>query len=639
MSLKDVAVEYTSYGISTIAVGEKKLPIGKWKESQFNIVPPNGNFDKAVGIGVVAGVVSGNLFVIDFDTKNDLPTENSWEAFKKLLSREQKEVVKKCLVESTPSGGKHLIYRVDGIIGGNEKFAMRKCTEQELTINPKVKALCIIESRSTGGYAQVAPTEGYKILNGSFGNLPVLTQVEHDGLVSVVKSMDETNMWGVAPKEEKKLAQQPKKFGVSVFEAYNASADIPQLLEDNGWSFIEKQGSNLRYRRPGTTDSRTSADWHEEMRLLHVFTSSTDFDPSKSYNSVQVYTTLKYGRRDKDTYKSAAKDMREMGYGDSFNEIEIQSQLRVEELDLNHLADLEEAELVLDEIRRGEFAMGVGIGMPALDSHWVYKVGQFNVINGHANVGKTTWLLWWFVMLSVKHGFNWILCSVENDTWEFIKMIIEFKMGRPITSLSDEEYNEAKKWAHEHFLILNNERTYTYKDILSISQQEMKNKAYAGIMIDPFNGIEYLVDELKLYGQYTYHYRTANSYRMFCKKTLCSIYLVIHPQTNATRKTTDGKIDAPQAADAEYGAMWFNRSWNYVTAHRHTNAEDWQTMYIWTRKIKNTFSGGKVTFNTEPIKLRMMDNKCGYTDEYGRNTKALQSYSEPKDSDSDLPPF
>lgn len=636
MNLKEVAELYTSYNLSTIAIGEKKIPQGKWRQSQFEIIPPNGNFDSAVGIGIVAGVVSGNLFVIDFDTKNDLPTENSWENFKKSLTKQQKEIVKGCLVEETPSFGRHLIYRVDGIIGGNEKFAMRPATREELLISPKTKALCTIESRSTGGYVQVAPTTGYKILNGSFAYLPVLTQAEHDSLVNTCKQLDQTNLWKIEPIKERQLAQQPKRMGVSTFDAYNQNADIPQFLEENGWIYVEKQGSNLRYRRPGTTDSRTSADWHEEMRLLHVFTSSTEFEPSKSYNAVQVYTTIKYGRRDRDTYKSAAKDMREMGYGDSFNEIEIQSQLRVEELDLNHLADLEEAEAVLDEIRKGEFAMGVGIGMQSLDDHWVYKVGQFNVINGHANVGKTTWLLWWFVMLSVKHGLNWILCSTENDTWEFIKMVIEFKLGRRITDLTDEEYKEAKKWANDHFLILNNDRTYTYKDILSIAQQEMKNKAYAGIMIDPFNGIEYVVEELKLYGQYTYHYRTANSYRMFCKKTLCSIYLVIHPQTNATRKTTDGKIDAPQAADAEYGNMWFNRSWNYVTAHRHTNADDWQTMYIWTRKIKNTFSGGKVTFGSEPIKLKMMDNKCGYVDEYGRNTKSLQNYYE-KDEDTPTP--
>jgi hypothetical protein len=207
-------------------------------------------------------------------------------------------------------------------------------------------------------------------------------------------------------------------------------------------------------------------------------------------------------------------------------------------------------------------------------------------------------------------------------------MIIEFKTARKITDLSDEEYAEAKAWAKEHFTIFSNDRTYTYKEVLAIAQQEMKTKAYAGLMVDPFNGLSYDVAELKLYGQYTYHYQTANSYRMFCKKTLISIFMVIHPQTGATRKTTDGKIDAPQAADAEYGAMWFNRAWNYVTVHRHTNGQDWNVMYIWTRKIKSLFTGGKIS--QEPIKLNMMRNNCGYADEYDRSP-TIRNYSEPQE--------
>ena len=235
------------------------------------------------------------------------------------------------------------------MIGGNEKFAMRYTTEQERLINPKSKTLCIIESRGIGGYVQVAPTTGYKILNGSFETLPILTQEAHDGLVAVCKSLDETGIWSIKP-QEKKLAQQPKRLGISVFDSYNLTADIPAFLEENGWVYVEKNGSNLRYRRPGTTESRTSADWHEEMRLFHVFTSSTDFEPSKSYNAVQVYTTIKFGKRDTESYRLAAKEMRQMGYGDSFSDIEIQSQLRVDELDLNHLADLEEAEQMTTNI-------------------------------------------------------------------------------------------------------------------------------------------------------------------------------------------------------------------------------------------------------------------------------------------------
>ena len=238
-------------------------------------------------------------------------------------------------------------------------------------------------------------------------------------------------------------------------------------------------------------------------------------------------------------------------------------------------------------------------------------------------------------MLSKKHGYNWLICSTENDTWEFMKMIIEFYTGKIITDIGELEYEDAKVWAKEHFTIFSNERTYTYKDILSISQNEMKVKPYAGLLVDPFSGLEYIVEELKTFGAYTYHYRSANAYRMFCKKTLISIFLIIHPPTEATRRVKDGKIEAPNAADAEYGNMWFNRCWNYLTAHRHTNGMDWDIMYIYVRKIKNLFSGGGITI--EPIKLRMVKGGRGYVDEFDRQpTSVSQSYYE---TDNDEAPF
>ena len=102
------------------------------------------------------------------------------------------------------------------------------------------------------------------------------------------------------------------------------------------------------------------------------------------------------------------------------------------------------------------------------------------------------------------------------------------------------------------------------------------------------------------------------------------------------RSVKDGKIEAPNAADAEYGNMWYNRCWNYVTAHRHTNGQDWDIMYIYVRKIKNLFSGGKITI--EPIKLKMIKGGRGYVDQFDRqpNLSMAKNYYE---TDDDIAPF
>ena len=634
MTLKEAALHYYKLGLSVIPIGDNKVPQGRWKESQFQLIEPNGNFEKAKGIGLVMGAVSGNVYAIDFDTKNDIGKPDSWDKFKTALNNEQRALVKQCLIQETVSGGRHLIYKVDGVYGGNEKFAARYTTEGERLVNPKSKILCTVESRGTAGYVQIYPTQGYKILNGSFDNLPVLTQEQHDGLISICKSLDQSGMWEVK-QEEKKLAQQPQRLGVGVFEDYNLRGDIPQLLEDSDWRYVETQGNNMRYKRPGTTDSRTSADWHTDKRLLYVFTSSTEFEPNKGYNPVQVFTMLNCGSLNKDTYREAAKQLRELGFGEQdAQEDEIEKQIELEKTN-NYLAEDDEIDKFLQDVRDDKILMGVGIGMSDLDHYWLYKPSSFNMVGGLSNVGKTDWAVWWFVQLSVKHDFNWLICSTENEGGELIKMAVEYYCGQQIKHINQDKFEQAKEWAKEHFTIFSNKRTYTYHEILNAAKEEMKKKAYAGILADPYSGIELEVSELKLYGEYRYHYRAATQFRLFTKQTGCSVYLIAHPNTEANKRMKDGYAQAPIAADIEFGAMWQNRCDNSITVHRVINhPTEWNVTEIHVRKIKSKFTGGDIT--SEPVKLRR-NKDCYYEDAMGRTViPPLKSYYE---KEEDIAPF
>ena len=44
----------------------------------------------------------------------------------------------------------------------------------------------------------------------------------------------------------------------------------------------------------------------------------------------------------------------------------------------------------LDEYRAGTLKTGLRLGIPRLDEHFRFKYGDFNIILGHANVGKTS---------------------------------------------------------------------------------------------------------------------------------------------------------------------------------------------------------------------------------------------------------
>ena len=55
----------------------------------------------------------------------------------------------------------------------------------------------------------------------------------------------------------------------------------------------------------------------------------------------------------------------------------------------------------LDKIRIGEIKEGLSLGVPEIDEYIRFKPQNFNVILGHANVGKTTVILFMMLAYSV----------------------------------------------------------------------------------------------------------------------------------------------------------------------------------------------------------------------------------------------
>jgi hypothetical protein len=346
---------------------------------------------------------------------------------------------------------------------------------------------------------------------------------------------------------------------------------------------------------------------------------------------------LTCGALNKDTYREAARELRKLGFGEQdAQEDEIEKQIEIEKTN-NYLAEDDEIEKFLQDVRDDKVLMGVGVGSPDLDHCWLYKPSSFNMVGGLSNVGKTDWLIWWKVKLSIKHDFNWLICSTENEVGELIKMAMEYYLSKPLKEMSDNEYIQAKSWAKSHFTIFSNKRTYTYKEVLDAAKEEMRKKAYAGLMCDPYSGLELDTKELKLYGEYRYHYRAATQIRLFTKQTGCSVYLVAHPNTEANKRLKDGFATAPYAADIEFGSMWQNRCDNSLTIHRIINhPTEWNMTEIHVRKIKSKFTGGDIT--SEPVKFRR-EKGCYYTDQYGNALKSYTNYTEPQDNDEELTPF
>lgn len=308
--LIDAAKEYTKRNISVVATDDNKRALFQWKEFQSRIITDEEiekqfSHFKCAGIAVICGEVSGNLEVIDIDCKNDL----SGKLYENICDNIPEELFKKLKIVRTKSLGYHFYYRCE-IIEGNQKFAMRLPTAEELKETPHLKQIVLVESRGESGYVIAPPTVNYTTIQQK--PIPTITTDERDILLEICRSFNEVV-------EEKIITPKERTgFGVKPWDDFNVKADVIGMLVKHGWSVVSQTGERTFLKRPGKTESKTSGDYHSGLNLFKAFTTSSEFEPGKAYTPFGVYCLLEHGGDPSKAAKQLIKD----GYGEPAQVVE-----------------------------------------------------------------------------------------------------------------------------------------------------------------------------------------------------------------------------------------------------------------------------------------------------------------------------
>ena len=262
--MKEQAIQYRNAGLSVLPANPqlKFAALPQWKQYQLRLpteTEVQGWFGNGQsGLCIVTGAVSGNLEMIDFDLQAQL-----FEAWQQRVKEAAPDVLPRLVIETSQSGGRHVIYRCDSQICGNLKLAQRKISfssGDEVVIGGKTcrprqdkegiwsVILTLIETRGQGGLFLCAPTPGYALLQGDLTNLPVLTAPERELLLEAAWSLNELIP---EPAEPVDLPTSPAA-SLRPGDDYNARGDVRALLQSHGWTCV-KGGENEYWRRPGKT--------------------------------------------------------------------------------------------------------------------------------------------------------------------------------------------------------------------------------------------------------------------------------------------------------------------------------------------------------------------------------------------------
>lgn len=270
-------------------------------------------------------------------------------------------------------------------------------------------------------------------------------------------------------------------------------------------------------------------------------------------------------------------------------------------------------------VREGRVKEGYKFGHEAIDEFLRFKPKNFNIILGHANVGKTSLTLYLMLLLSLKHGIKWLIYSSENEPYSIMKKLIEYYNGEVIEKLSSAKFETSLMYLQQFFVIMDISDLLTYKSLLERAQEIHDEWEYDGFLIDPYNSLAKDKDAMAGLTGHDYDYLASTMMRMFCSKNNVSIWLNTHAVTEALRRTNkkgqnyEGFPSPPMAADSEGGGKWVNRASDFLVIHRYSqHPTDWMYSHLHVRKVKEMETGGRPTAMQEPVVMRSKAGNVGF---------------------------
>jgi hypothetical protein len=257
------------------------------------------------GLGVICGAVSGNLEMLELEGRFMAPDNGA--RFAARAKERGVELLLKRIAKSyqsvSPSDGRHFLYRLATPIDGNTKLA-RDADHNTL-----------IETRGEGGFVVLAPSHGpvhptgkpWRIRNGSFAEIPTITEDERAALFDLCRSFDEAP----APKPVPPVAPSARAkrspwtggpIGDSWFDAVvdhlEHTTSVRNEIERHGWTYCytDSHGREL-FLRPGK-DQGVSGSINTHGRL-RVFSTSTPFQsdgtPPPTFDVLDVIAAYEHG--------------------------------------------------------------------------------------------------------------------------------------------------------------------------------------------------------------------------------------------------------------------------------------------------------------------------------------------------------
>lgn len=245
---------------------------------------------------------------------------------------------------------------------------------------------------------------------------------------------------------------------------------------------------------------------------------------------------------------------------------------------------------------------GVPTGWENLDGLYSVMPGEFTVVTGVPNSGKSEWVS--SLLLNLAKGENWkfAVFSPEHSKEEHVVTLAEKVMEKSASpktrEMTADELLNAASWIEKHFHFISTDdyaQTPNLDWILEMASVAVMRYGINGFVLDPWNQIETSkptnISDTDFIGL------CITKIMRWAKMHKVKAWVVVHP--TKIRADKDGKTPVPSLYDIHGSANWVNMPDNGLVIYRSEDVSS--TTEIYVKKVRRKFVGkrGKCTLRFE----------------------------------------
>lgn len=246
---------------------------------------------------------------------------------------------------------------------------------------------------------------------------------------------------------------------------------------------------------------------------------------------------------------------------------------------------------VLSYNENGVKNYSIGLGH---DNNFKLSFGEWTVVTGIPNSGKSDYVDQLCCNLALKHDFRIAMFSPESFPYEgHIKRIANKLNER---NCDNETLNMSKDFIESHFNFVKIDlENLTLKSILDHFRQLVFQKGVNICVIDPWNQLDHSAQK-----DHSYIGRMLSEITQFCQQTKTHLFLVAHPRK---MESMNGVYRVPTPYDISGSSDFFNKAYNCLTVFRNIGQ---RTKYgsdsvsIHVQKVKRKENGQQGDFMIAP---------------------------------------